>query len=105
MDAMTTAPFKYLLQNEYGKPFTVAGIGMRFQEWRNAAGLHHCSLHGLRKARARQLAEAGASDAMGMAHLGQKKSETFAHYRAAADREGLSDAGADLLEKHLHKGG
>lgn len=103
MDAMTTAPFKYVLQNEYGQPFTVAGLGTRFQEWRNAAGLHHCSLHGLRKARARQLAEAGATDAMGMAHLGQRESKTFAHYRAAADRFDLADNASDLLDAHLHK--
>lgn len=103
LDAMPTTPFRFLLQNEYGKPFTTAGLGMRFQEWRKPVGLDHCSLHGLRKAKARQLAEAGASDAMGMANLGQKKSDTFAHYRAAADREALADSASDLLAKHLHK--
>jgi integrase len=50
------------LVTAYGKPFTAAGFGMRFREWCNAAGLPHCSAHGLRKAAATLLAERGASE-------------------------------------------
>jgi integrase len=37
---------------DYGKPFTRAGLGQRMRKWCNAAGLPHCSAHGLRKAAA-----------------------------------------------------
>lgn len=38
------------LVNQYGRPFTEAGFGMRFHEWCQEAGLPaECSSHGLRK--------------------------------------------------------
>jgi integrase len=49
------------LMTSFGKPYTAAGFGNAFREWCNAAGLSHCTSHGLRKAAARRLAESGAS--------------------------------------------
>ena len=48
-----------LVTTAFGKPFTAAGFGNWFREQCTAAGLPHCSAHGLRKAAARRLAEAG----------------------------------------------
>ena len=50
------------LTTQFGKPFTAAGFGNWFLEQRNDAGLPHCSAHGLRKAAARRLAEAGCTE-------------------------------------------
>jgi integrase len=50
------------LTTAFGKPFTAAGFGNWFRERCNQAGLPHCSAHGLRKAAARRLAEAGCTE-------------------------------------------
>lgn len=98
LDALPAAPIKYLVTTEFGKPFTDAGLGNRMRKWCNTAGLPHCSIHGLRKAMSRQLAEKGATDAQGMAVTGHKKDKTFAHYRAKANRSTLADDAFDRLE-------
>jgi integrase len=53
---------KTFLVTDYGKPFTPAGFGNWFRKRCNAAGLSHCSAHGLRKAFLRRMAEAGCSE-------------------------------------------
>jgi integrase len=51
------------LVTEFGHPFTANGFGNRFRKWCDEAGLSpHCSAHGLCKAAATRLAEAGASE-------------------------------------------
>lgn len=55
------APGLTYLQTEYGKPFSVAGFGGKFRDWCDQAGLPHCSVHGLRKAVAARMREAGCS--------------------------------------------
>jgi integrase len=49
------------LLTDQGKPYTAAGFGNWFRDQCRAAGLSGCSAHGLRKAAARRLAEAGCS--------------------------------------------
>lgn len=44
-----------------GAPFTAAGFGNLFRDYCNAAGLLHCSAHGLKKAALRRAAEAGGT--------------------------------------------
>lgn len=89
--ALPAAPIRYLVVTEFGKPFTDAGMGNRMRKWCDAAGLQGRSLHGLRKACSRLLAEARASDAEGQAVTGHKKDSTFAKYRARANRRALAD--------------
>lgn len=60
LDAFETRGLTYLL-TEYGKPFSTAGLGNKFREWCDQAGLPQCSAHGLRKAVAARLREAGCS--------------------------------------------
>ena len=50
-----------LLTTKAGKPFTAAGFGNWFRDRCNEADLRQCSAHGLRKAAARRLAEAGCT--------------------------------------------
>src|SRR3546814_13811445 len=49
------------LVTEYGKPFTANGFGNWMRDRYDEAGLPQCSSHGLRKAMAKRLAEAGCS--------------------------------------------
>jgi integrase len=50
-----------LLTTKTGKPFSPAGFGNWFRDRCKEAGLSRCSAHGLRKAAARRLAEAGCT--------------------------------------------
>ena len=100
LDALPAAPIKYLVTTAFGKPFTDAGLGNRMRKWCNEAGLPHCSIHGLRKAISRKMAEAGATDAQGQAVTGHKKNDTFVYYRAGANRKALAtEALSNLSEK------
>lgn len=98
LDALPAAPIRFLITTQFGKPFTDAGLGNRMRKWCDEAGLPQCSLHGLRKAMSRQLAESGATDAQGQAVTGHKKDKTFQHYRAKANRTVLADDAFDRLE-------
>lgn len=91
LDALPAAPIRHLVIGAHGRPYSVGGLGNRFRKWCDEAGLPHCSIHGLRKALSRRMAEAGGTDAEGMAVTGHKKPGTFADYRAAANRSGLAD--------------
>ena len=61
--AETPAEHLTLLTTQTGKPFSAAGFGNWFRDRCNEAELGHCSAHGLRKAAARRLAEAGCTHA------------------------------------------
>lgn len=91
IDALPAQPIRFLVTTQFGKPFTDAGLGNRMRKWCDTAGLPNCSLHGLRKAMSRQLAESGATDAEGMAVTGHRKAATFAYYRKAANQPALAD--------------
>lgn len=80
------------LVTSFGKPFTPAGFGNWFRERCNEAGLPHCSAHGLRKAAARRLAEAGASNQEIKSVTGHKSDVEVARYTAAADQARLAEA-------------
>lgn len=92
LKALPAAPIKHLIVTQFGKPFSVAGLGNRMRKWCDTAGLPDRSMHGLRKALSRRIAESGGTDAEGQAVTGHKKAETFTHYRAAANRAILADA-------------
>lgn len=99
IDAMPVAPIRYLVVTSFGKPYTRAGLGNAFRDWRNEAGLpEHCTMHGLRKAQSRRLAESGATDAQGRAVTGHVKDQTFAYYAAAANRTALAEDAMSNLE-------
>ncbi|MGD9470648.1 MAG: tyrosine-type recombinase/integrase [Novosphingobium sp.] len=90
LDALPAAPIRFIVTTQFGKPFSDAGLGNRMRKWCDAAGLPHCSLHGLRKAMSRILAEHGATDAEGQSVTGHKKDRTFAYYRDKANRKTLA---------------
>ena len=81
-----------LLTTEFGKPFTAAGFGNWFREQCDMANLHHCSAHGLRKAAARRLAEAGCTEHEIASITGHASLREIARYTKAADQKRLAAA-------------
>lgn len=79
------------LVTAYGKPFTPAGFGNWFRDRCDEAGLPQCSAHGLRKAAARRMAEAGCSNQAIKAITGHKTDKEVSRYTAAADQVRLAD--------------
>lgn len=79
------------LVTAYGKPFTPAGFGNWFRARCNEASLPQCSAHGLRKAAARRMAEAGCSNQQIKAITGHKTDQEVSRYTAAADQERLAE--------------
>ena len=61
LEALPAAPLRFLIVTQFGKPFSDAGMGNRMRKWCDEADLPHCSMHGLRKAMSRRLAESGAT--------------------------------------------
>lgn len=91
IDATPSEHLTFLV-TEYGKPFTAPGFGNKFRTWCDQAGLPHCSAHGLRKATAAKLAEAGASAHEIMAITGHQTLEEVERYTKAARNRVLADS-------------
>lgn len=105
IDAMPLVGTEAFLVTAYGKPFSKAGLGNAMREWCNAAGLPHCSAHGLRKATARRAAEEGASN-RALRTLGQWSSDSqVSVYTEAADQERLANSALNPVIEMDRKGG
>lgn len=81
-----------LIATEYGKPFTAAGYGNWVKRATKAAGIGHCSAHGLRKVMAVRLAEAGCSAHEIMAITGHTTLKEVERYTRDAGRKRLADS-------------
>lgn len=97
IDATPSRNLTYLT-TAYDKPFTSNGFGNRFRKWCDAAGLGHCSAHGLRKAGATIAAENGATGHQLMAIFGWTTLRQADHYTKDVNRERLAREGMHLLE-------
>lgn len=88
------------LVTDYGKSFTAAGFGNKFRGWCDQADLpKECAAHGLRKAAARRLAEAGCTAHEIMAITGHKTLAEAERYTREADRRrGAREAFRKLSE-------
>ena len=78
------------LMNERGRPFSPAGFGNWFRARCNEASLPQCSAHGLRKATASRLANAGCTTDQIKAITGHKALTEVARYTKAADQRRLA---------------
>ncbi|WP_370456770.1 tyrosine-type recombinase/integrase [Ruegeria sp. THAF57] len=85
------------LQTRFGKQRSPDGLGNDMSKWCNRAGVPACSAHGLRKACARRLAEAGASAPEIQAITGHKTLSEVQRYIAEANREVMADSGMAKL--------
>lgn len=86
-----------LARNDGTRGYAVESFGILFRRWCNEAGLPGCSAHGLRKAGARRLAEAGATEFEVMSFLGHATAKEASRYVAAANRATLADSGMAKL--------
>lgn len=85
------------LLTEFGKPFTPAGFGNWFRDRCNEAGLSHCSAHGLRKAAARRMAEAGMSADVIKSVTGHTDLKQVSVYTAGANQAALAEKGLKAI--------
>jgi integrase len=86
IDATPSRHLTFLV-NEYDKPFTPEGFGGWFRNKCNEAGLPRCSFHGLRKAAATRLADAGCN-AMEIASItGHASLREVQRYTETRDRK------------------
>jgi integrase len=90
IEAMPVIGAEVFLLTSFGKPYTKAGLGNKMREWCDAAGLPHCSAHGLRKAAARRSAEHGGTNAGLKAAGGWTTDQQVNTYTRAASREQLA---------------
>jgi len=91
--AIDATPSDHLtfLVTDAGKPFSAAGFGNWFHQVCKEAGLPKgCAAHGLRKAAARRLAEAGCTAHEIMAITGHRTLREVTRYTEAADRRHLA---------------
>lgn len=91
---------KTYLLTAYGEAFTPGGFYNWFVDRCEDAGLPAGRApHGLRKAQARRLAEAGASTHEIASVTGHKTLAEVQRYTRAAEQEGLADAAMDRLQR------
>ncbi|MFT3731110.1 MAG: tyrosine-type recombinase/integrase [Hyphomicrobium sp.] len=87
-----------ILQTSFGAPFTAKGFSNFMAERISQAGLaERCVTHGLRKAAARRLAEAGCSANEIASVTGHATLEEVARYTKAAEQKKLAHAAMNRL--------
>ena len=86
IDATPSRHLTFLV-NEFGAPFTAAGFGNWFRDRCNDAGLRHCSFHGLRKAAATRLIDAGCDVVEAAAITGHASLKELQRYIETRDRK------------------
>lgn len=87
------------LETRSNRSRSASGLGNAMRKWCNAANLPDCSSHGLRKACATRLAEAGASEREIMAWTGHTLPQMVQIYAGKARRGLMADQGfAKLLQ-------
>lgn len=82
---------------QFGKPFTANRFGNRMRKWCTAAKLPNCTSHGLRKAAARRMAEAGYTNKEITAITGHKTDRDVTRHTKAADQIRLTDKAMEAL--------
>ena len=100
IDACPSGQLCYLPSSR-GTPYTKESFGNWFKRQCVAAGLHHCSAHGLRKAGATIAADNGATEHQLMAMYGWESPKQAALYTKRANRKRLAGAGMPLIVSHF----
>ncbi|WP_158279418.1 tyrosine-type recombinase/integrase [Falsochrobactrum shanghaiense] len=89
LDQQTITGLTYL-QTEFGKPFSVKGLGNRISDWFRQAGLPHLTSHSVRKGLATDQAHNEATDNMLEAMFGWRDAKTSKVYTRNAERARLA---------------
>jgi len=90
--AATHSGHMTFLTTKHGGPFAATAFSHWFRDRCDEAGLPHCSAHGLRKAAARRLAEAGCTAHEIGAITGHASLAELVRYTRAADQRRLAQA-------------
>jgi len=80
------------LVTEHGKPHSAKGFGNVMRKWCDDAGLKQCSSHGLRKAAASRLADAGCTEEEIKSVTGHTTSSEVNRYTKGANQRKLSES-------------
>lgn len=99
IQASGTANNLTFILTQWGKPYSAAGFGNWFREKCDEAGLPELSAHGLRKAAARRLAEAGCTPHQIQAITGHKSLAEVVRYTIAANQERMAREAIDRIEE------
>lgn len=97
LDTLPTGDQLAFLTTKFGQPFTPASFGGWFRERCDEAGLPQCSAHGLRKAAATRLADAGATAYELMAWFGWTSIREAERYTKQANRKRLAESAGKLI--------
>lgn len=82
---------KTFLETKQGKQRSEKGLGKDMRKWCDEAELPECTTHGLRKAIARRMAEAGCTAHQIMAVTGHKTLSEVQKYTEMANRAKMAD--------------
>jgi integrase len=94
--ATKTGHLAYIVSGR-GAPYTKESFGMWFAEHCKAAGLKGYSLHGLRKAASRRMAELGLSNQLIKSITGHTSDSEVARYTRDAEQERMADLAMESL--------
>jgi integrase len=94
--ATATGHLAYIV-SERGAPFTKESFGMWFAKRVREAGLTGYSLHGLRKAASRRMAELGLSNQLIKSITGHTSDSEVARYTREAEQVGMADIAMEAL--------
>ena len=89
LSASTTGHLSFIVTRD-GRPRSLGSFSNWFKDACVVAGVGHCSAHGLRKAAARRLAEAGCTPNEISAITGHRSLSEVARYTRAADQKRLA---------------
>lgn len=99
MPAELTSPFCFLVTAYRKTPLKKESFGVWFKKACVAAGLPHCTAHGLRKATLRRMAELEMANKSMKSISGQKRDETLAGYIEDANQVRLADSAITALAR------
>ena len=98
IDATPTGDLAYLASETTGRPLAKESFGNMFSEWCREIGIDK-TLHGIRKAAATRMAEAGATEAELEAVFGWRGGAMASLYTRSANRKRLAKRAAKLLDR------
>lgn len=102
--AATATGTERFIVNAYGRPFTYDSFGMWFGKRARAAGLEGYTLHGLRKASARRMAELGLSNQLIKSITGHRTDSEVSRYTRDANQAAMAEMAGAALATGLQSG-
>ena len=94
--ATPTGPLSFVVSRK-GGPFTYDSFGMWFMRQCRKAGVDGYSMHGLRKAASRRMAELGLSNQLIKSITGHSSDSEVARYTREAEQSRMADLAAEIM--------